>query len=83
MAIVCGDEKTARNLSLFSENLHAELLANKTIPPLDRLGQIQLGEASILGLLTLEDVIERILRVDIVDENERDQAVAALQQSRL
>lgn len=79
MAIVCGDEKTARNLSLFSDNLHAELLANKIIPPLDRLGQIQLGEASILGLLTLEDVIERILRVDIVDENERDQAVAALQ----
>jgi hypothetical protein len=26
----------------------------------------------ILGVLTLEDVIERVMRVDIIDENERD-----------
>lgn len=32
----------------------------------------------ILGVLTLEDVIERVMRVEIIDENERDRNITVL-----
>ena len=32
----------------------------------------------ILGVLTLEDVIERVMRVEIIDENERDRNLTIL-----
>jgi CBS domain containing-hemolysin-like protein len=32
----------------------------------------------IIGVLTLEDVIEKILRIDINDEKDREKAVQAL-----
>ena len=31
---------------------------------------------SVLGVLTLEDIIERLLCVDIIDETDRDMALA-------
>ncbi len=31
----------------------------------------------ILGVLTLEDVIERVMRVEIIDEHERDRNLIA------
>ena len=35
-----------------------------------------------MGVLTLEDVIEKMLRVDIVDESDREEAISKMQEGK-
>jgi hypothetical protein len=70
MGIVCKDREDAHDLRDFCDDVHTAILGNKTLPP-----PFIINESSIVGVLTLEDVIERQLRVDILDERDRESAV--------
>ena len=63
----------------FCDRLHSELAAGKKITPPTSEELSSLDQVIIIGVLTLEDVIEKILRIDIHDEKDREKAVLALQ----
>ena len=53
----------------FNDMIHTTLIAGYDLPhPPDNVSR----QSLVLGVLTLEDIIERTLRVDIIDETERD-----------
>jgi hypothetical protein len=79
MAIVCKDREGASQMRNFCDKLHAELSTGKKITPPSADELELLKQVLIIGVLTLEDVIEKILRIDINDEKDREKAVQALQ----
>lgn len=79
MAIVCKDRDGASQMRNFCDRLHGDLSAGKKITPPSAEEFAALNSVIIIGVLTLEDVIEKILRIDIHDEKDREKAVLALQ----
>lgn len=58
----------------FCDKLHGELSIGNKITPLTKEEIKQLIQVEIMGVLTLEDVIEKILHIDIKDEKDRERA---------
>ena len=79
MAIVCKDRDGASQMRNFCDKLHGELSTGKKITPPSAEELEDLKQVVIIGVLTLEDVIEKILRIDINDEKDREKAVQAFQ----
>ena len=79
MAIVCKDRDGASQMRNFCDKLHGELSTGKKITPPSAEELEDLNQVVIIGVLTLEDVIEKILRIDINDEKDREKAVQAFQ----
>lgn len=63
----------------FCDKLHADLSTGKKITQPSAEEIEKLNQVVIIGVLTLEDVIEKILHIDINDEKDREKAVQALQ----
>ena len=61
MAIVCKDREDAEKMRNFCDKLHAELSVGKKLTQPTKEEADQLNQVVIIGVLTLEDVIERIL----------------------
>ena len=77
MGIVCKDRTSAAAFASFCDRFHSNLVTN-----LQSLGSgtpLEVDAAHIRGVLTLEDVIERTINYDIADEQDRDDAVEAMQ----
>lgn len=78
MAIVCNDREGASHMRNFCDKLHGDLSTGKKIAPPSSEEMTLLNKVIIIGVLTLEDVIEKILCIDIHDEKDREKAVLAL-----
>jgi hypothetical protein len=78
MAIVAKDRDGAEKMRNFCDKLHGEISIGKKITPLTTEELKQLTKVDILGVLTLEDVIEKILHIDIKDEKDREQAALGI-----
>ena len=77
MGIVCKDRNTAAAFASFCDDFHSNLATH-----LQSLGDettLEVDAAHIFGVLTLEDVIERTINYDIADEQDREDAVEAMQ----
>jgi hypothetical protein len=83
MAIVCKDREDAGKMRNFCDKLHAELSVGKKLTQPTKEEADQLNQVVVIGVLTLEDVIERILQIDIADEKDRERAVQVLQMRTL
>jgi hypothetical protein len=73
MGIVCDQRSDAGTLRDFCDDVHTQILNERVLPP-----PSEISESSMIGVLTLEDVIERQLRLDIIDEIDRDEAISSL-----
>jgi hypothetical protein len=74
MGIVCETSEIAYSIRDFNDYVHTQLRVEGKEP---QVANFDLKNKKILGLLTLEDVIEKTLRVDIADEGDLDEAVKA------
>lgn len=74
MGIVCETREIAHSIRDFNDYVHTQLRVEGKEPSLLNL---DLEDKLILGLLTLEDVIEKTLRVDIADEGDLEEAIIA------
>ena len=75
LAIVCEDRPSANNLRDYCDNLHLNLSRSKSAKEVkaddkDKINQLH---ESIIGLITLEDVIDHVLKITIRDEKDYDQ----------
>lgn len=80
MGIVCETREIAHSIRDFNDYVHTQLVVEGKEPQVVRF---DLKDKKILGLLTLEDVIEKTLRIDIADEGDLDEAVKAFQMRNL
>ena len=89
MAIVLEDNKQAQLMRNLADNTHRRIdMGTRDKKKGDELQAellnlietdiTKLNEASQIGIITLENVIERILQIDIHDEHDRDAANSAL-----
>jgi hypothetical protein len=74
MGIVMNSRANANTIRDYCDNVFTQICNGKPLH-----GHSDLTISSILGVVTLEDVIERQLRVDITDEKDRDNAKLKLQ----
>lgn len=73
MGIVCEKAENASSMQRYADMIHTTLIAGMEAPePPKQIKDIN----GVLGVLTLEDIIEKLLQVDIIDETERDLALA-------
>mgnify|MGYP002634210851 CR=1 FL=1 len=72
MGIVCETNEVALFIRDFSDYVHTQIRVEGKQPELK-----DFSNKKIVGVLTLEDVIEKTLRVDIADEGDLADAVKA------
>ena len=87
MAVVCESDKSALLLRNMADKVFSQL-QNCAIQKRDSgmyddnvaypIHEKDRAELAVVGVLTLENVIERILQVDIYDERDRENAMAVL-----
>jgi Mg2+/Co2+ transporter CorC len=77
MGVVCESKQVAVFFRDFSDYIHNVLKVEDTKPKLE---QFKFAGKRIVGVLTLEDVIEKMLRVDIVDEGDREEAILKMKE---
>ena len=79
MGIVCETRETARALCEVADEF-MEMIQKKKSEPLNKT---EIFEDQVVGVLTFENVIERIMQMDIKDENdhERSRLPSAVYQS--
>ena len=75
LAIVCEDRPSANNLRDYCDILHLNLSRSKSAKEVksedkDKINQLH---ESIIGLITLEDVVDHVLKITIRDEKDYDQ----------
>ena len=75
LAIVCEDRPSANNLRDFCDILHLNLSRSKSDKELKAEDQHDINHLheSIIGLITLEDVVDEVLKITIRDEKDYDQ----------
>ena len=79
MGVVCESKQVAAFFRDFSDYIHTQLKVEDMHPKLEHF---KFGGKRIVGVLTLEDVIEKMLRVDIVDEGDREEAIMKMKQDK-
>ena len=72
MGIVCETRSDASNMRDFCDDVHTQILNDRPLPQ-----HSEIEAEAMIGVLTLEDVIECQLKLDIIDERERDAAVGS------
>lgn len=77
MGIVCAGKVGAHFFRDFCDHVHTQMKNLNNATP--SVGEFDFEGKTILGVVTLEDIIERTLRIDINDEGDRDEAIQALQ----
>ena len=70
MAVVCQDSKSAQTLRDYTDKAHTSIKEGKS--RLSYLAEPNREDVTVLGILTLENVIERVLLTEIHDEKDRD-----------
>ena len=75
LAIVCEDRPSANSLRDYCDSLHLNLSRSKSAKEVksedkDKINQLH---ESLIGLITLEDVVDHVLKITIRDEKDYDQ----------
>jgi len=71
MGMVCDSAESAKILRDFSDKVLSEVIQNEKYEANnDEIDEVR--DVNVLGLITLENVIERILQMDIKDEKDLD-----------
>lgn len=73
MGVVCETRTDARCLRDFSDDVHTALLNDRDLPK-----ELTSSAKSMIGVVTLENLIERVLGQDINDELDREKALRRL-----
>lgn len=71
MAVVCNDAKSAQSLRDYTDKVHTSIKEgqNKLLLLQDHTN---VENVRVIGIVTLENVIERVLLIDINDEKDRE-----------
>jgi hypothetical protein len=80
MGVVCESKQVAVFFRDFCDYVHTQLKVENLQPKVE---QFNFSGKQIVGVLTLEDVIEKTLRVDIVDEGDREEAMMKMNLNNL
>lgn len=76
MGIVCPGKIGAHYIRDFCDYVHTQMKTHGQSNP--SIGDYSFEGKTIVGVVTLEDIVERTLRIDIQDEGDRDEAIQAL-----
>lgn len=72
MGIVCDSAESARSLRNFTDKVLSGVSSGQLYTVSETLMGELTNDIAVLGVLTLENVIERILQMDIKDEKDVD-----------